>query len=292
MKKHIFTFSIFSVFFSLNAQDFVGKDAALYLNTTVKPVEISEQLQEYAYKNFYLQFDTVTKALTKDYIGKKKAPFKPFQVGEYASTSVSDYSKLVGMEFKVMGVYEENPKYDFDKGRHYVFALKNDALGTIYYEYDTRYKHNLELTTVGGLKFPEGYWCNKFTVNKDKFEDKTSYYSPQESGFSVIKIISKDITTYYLRVEEGGSTANVDGKGLFLLFEDGTKLNKDKAKIDVKVGNNGGFIYSAFVELTMEDLEILKSKKLTDNRLYIYDGSVKAESASLIQEYVKCLLAK
>ena len=119
MKKHIFTFLIFSVFFSLNAQDFVGKDAALYLNTTVKPVEISEQLQEYAYKNFYLQFDTVTKALTKDYIGKKKAPFKPFQVGEYASTSVSDYSKLVGMEFKVMGVYEENPKYELDKGRHY-----------------------------------------------------------------------------------------------------------------------------------------------------------------------------
>jgi hypothetical protein len=292
MKKYIFTFLTFSAFLSLNAQDFVGKDADLYLNATVKPVEISEQLQKYAYKNFYLQFDTVTKVLTKDYIGKKKAPFKPFQVGEYASTSVSDYSKLVGMEFKVTGVYEETPKYDFDKGSHYVFALKNDALGTIYYEYDTRYKHDLELTAVGGLKFPEGYWCNKFKVDKDKFEDKTSYYSPQESGFTVIKIISKGITTYYLSVEEGGSTANVDGKGLFLLFDDGTKLNKENAKIDVKVGNKGGFIYSAFIELTNEDLEILKTKKLTDNRLYIYDGTVNSESAKLIQEYAKCVLTK
>lgn len=291
MKKYIFTFLTFSVFISLNAQDFVGKDADLYLNATVKPVEISEQLQKYAYKNFYLQFDTVTKVLTKEPIGKKKTDFKPFQAGE-SYNPVSDYSKLVGMEFKVTGVYEETAKYDFDKGRHYVFALKNDALGTIYYEYDTRYKHDLELTAVGGLKFPEGYWCDKFTVNKDKFEDKTSYYSPQESGFTVIKIVSNGITKYYLSVEEGGSTANVDGKGLYLLFDDGSKINKENTKIDVKVGNKGGFIYSAFIELTNEDLEILKTKKLTDNRLYIYDGTVNSESANLIQEYVKCIMTE
>ena len=289
MKKYFFTFLTFSVFISLNAQDFVGKDADLYLNATVKPAEISEQLQKFAYNNFYLQFDTVTKVLTKEPIGKKKADFKPFQAGE-KYIPVSDYSKLVGMEFKVTGVYEETPKYDLDKGKNYVFALKNDVLGTIYYEYDTKYKHSLELTVVGGLKFPEGYWCNKFTINNDKFEDKTSYYSPQESGFTVIKIISKGITTYYLSVEEGGSTATVDGKGLYLLFDDGTKLNKENAKIDVKVGNKGGYIYSVFIELTNEDLEILKSKKLTDNRLYIYDGTVNAESARLIQEFVKCLL--
>lgn len=289
MKKHIITFLTFSALISLRAQDFVGKDANLYLNATVKPVEISENLQKYAYKNFYLQFDTVTKVLTKEPIGKKKADFKPFQAG-VSYSPVSDYSKLVGVEFKVIGVYEETVKYDFDKGKYYVFALKNDALGIIYYEYDTKYKHNLELTAVGGLKFPKGYWCSKFTIIKDKFEDKTSYYSPQESGFSLIKIIARGITKYYLSVEEGGSTATVDGKGLFLLFDDGTKLNKENAKIDVKVGDKGRFIYSAFIELTNEDLVILKTKKITDNRLYIYDGTVNLESANLIQEYVKCIL--
>lgn len=290
MKKYIFTLLTFSVFISLSAQDFVGMDADLYLNATVKPVEISEQLQRYAYKNFYLQFDTVTKVLTKPE-GKKSAKFKPFQTGQQYLQK-SEYSKLVGMEFKVTGVYEETAKYDFDKGMYYVFALTNDALGTIYYEYDTRYKHDLELTAVGGLKFPEGYWCNKFTVTKDKFEDKTSYYSPQESGFSVVKIVSNGITKYYLSVEEGGSTANANGKGLFLLFDDGTKINKENTNIDVKVGNKGEFIYSAFIELTNEDLEILKTKKITDNRLYIYDGTVNLESANLIQEFVKCILTK
>ena len=276
-----------------NAQDFVGKDAYLYLNATVKPNEASsEGMKQYMYKNFYLQFDTVTAVLTKDYIGKKKSPFKPFQTGEYASTSVSEYAKLVGIEFKVVGVYEEKSQYEFDKGRKYVLVLKNDALGTLYYEYDTKYKHDLEFTVVDGLTYPEGYWCNKFTVNKDKFEDKTTYYSPKESGFIIIKVISKEYIRYYLSVEVGGSTATIDGKGLFLLFDDGTKITKENAAIDVKVGNSGGFIYSAFVDLTAQDLEMLKTKQLTDHRLYIYDGTVNKESASLIQEYIKCVMMK
>jgi hypothetical protein len=289
MKKYIFTFLTFFAFISLKAQDFVGKDANLYLNATVKPIEIREILQEYAYKNFYLNFDTATKVLTKERIGKRNSNIKPFQTG-VSYNPVSDYSKLVGMEFKVIGVYEEAAKYDFEKGRYYVFALENDALGTIYYEYDTEFKHNLELTVVGGLKFPEDYWCNKFTIHKDKFEDKTSYYSPQESGFSVIKIVSNGITKYYLKVEAGGSTPKIDGKGLYLLFDDGSKINKRNEEIDLDVGNNGGYIYSAFTNLSNEDLEILKTKKLTDKRLYIYDGIVEPESANIIQEYIKCVL--
>ena len=291
MKKYIFTICTLAVSLTSKAQDFVGTDAHLYLNATVKPAEIDEKLQQYHYKNFYVQFDTVTKVLTKEPIGRKKEDFKPFQAGESYSP-VSDYSKLVGIEFTVTGVYEETPKYDFDKGRNFVLALTNESLGTIYYEYDTRYKHDLELSVVGGLEFPDGYWCDKFTINEDKFEDKTSYYSPQASGFSVIKIIKNGATNYYLSVEEGGSTANVDGKGLYILFADGSKLTKENASIDVKVGSQGGFIYSAFVELTPEDLEQLKTKKITDNRLYIYDGTVNDESAILIQEYVKCILSE
>jgi hypothetical protein len=289
MKKYIFTLLTFSAFISINSQDFVGKDAHLYLNATVKPIEKSQTLQKYAYKNFYLQFDTVSKILTKESIGKNKQEFKPFQAGEPYSP-VSDYSKLVGMEFKVVGVYEETAKYDFEKGQYFVLVLKNDALGTIFYEYDSKFEHNLELTTVGGIKFPEGYWCSKLTIINDKFEDKTSYYSPQESGFIVIKVISNGVPKYYLDVEEGGSTVNVNGKGLYLLFDDGSKINKENAEINVKVGNKyTPYIYSAFIELTNEDLNILKTKKITDNRLYIYDGTVDSESAILIQEFVKCI---
>jgi hypothetical protein len=292
MKISICTFFTVITLMSVKAQDFVGKDVKLYLNSTIKPKEISEKSQKYAYKNFYLQFDTISKVLTKDAIGKKKKDFKPFQTGEYASTSVSEYSKLVGIEFKVTGVYEETPQFDFDKGKFYVLALFNQELGTIYYKYDTRYKHNIEFEVVGQLEFPEGYWCGKFIVKNDLFEDKTSFYSPKESGFTLIKIVKNGTINYYLSVDEKGSTANVDGKGLFLLFNDGTKITKSDAKIDVSISDRGGFIYTAFVELTLEELETLKTKTITANRLYIYDGTVGPESAKLLQEYAKCLEVK
>lgn len=215
------------------AQNFAGKDVDLYLNMTVKPKEIPEKLQQYAYQNFFIEFDTVTGTLTTEPIGKKKRDFKPFQLGDYTFTS--DYSKLVGMEFKVTGVYEETPKFDFDKGKFFVFALTNESLGTIYYKYDSRYEHNLELIVIGGVNFPEGYWCEKITVVKDKFEDKTSFYSPQESGFSLVKVVKGSEINYFLKVDEDGETANVDGKGLYLLFDDGTKMSKDDAKIEVNI---------------------------------------------------------
>jgi hypothetical protein len=290
MKKY--TLVLFTTFLLIcgSCQDFVGKDAKLYLNAIVRPKEIDEYQQKYAYKNFYLQFDTTTKVLTKKPIDKKGVHFKPFQVGESYSPK-SDYSKLVGVEFKVIGVYEKAPEFDFDSGTHFVLALKNENLGIIYYEYDTRYKHDLEITLVSGLNYPDNYWCNKFTISKDKFEDKISYFSPQTSGVTVIKVVSKNISKYYLSIEEYGETANVDGKGLYLLFDDGSKIIRENVDIDVNVGRNGGFLYSAIIELSSDELNLLKSNKLTDNRLYIYDGKVDNESANLIQEYIKCILS-
>lgn len=292
MKRFLLFILLFSPFLTIRSQDFVGKDVQLYLNNTVKPIEKSESLQKYHYQNFYLQFDTITKTLKKEPIGWKKESFKPYQTGESYSP-VSDYAKLVGMEFKVVGIYEENRQYEFEKGRFFVLVLENESLGKIYYEYDAEFEHNLELSVVGGLKFPDKYWCNKLTIVKDKFEDKTSYYSPQESGFIVIKIVTNDRITYYLDVETGGHTVNVSGKGLYILFEDGSKISKPQAEIDVKVGNKyTPYIYSAFIELSKEDLEIMKTKKITDKRLYIYDGTVNPEAANLIQEYTKCIVSE
>ncbi len=288
MSKYTLSFLITFLLSTCYAQNFVGKDAFLYKNAIVKPSETSsEGLKQFMYKNFYLQFDTTSKVLTKNYIGKKKTQYKPFQKGEYPS--YSEYTQLVGKEFKVIAVYEEAPKYEFDKGQYYVFELKNDVIGTVYYEYDTRFEGSFELTVVGKLNFPEGYWCNKFTIVKDKFKDKTSYYSPEESGFTFIKIIENGITDYYVSVELGSSTLNINGVGLHLLFEDGTKISK-AGDVDVKVGDSGRYIYSAFIKLVDQDLEILRAKKITDIRLHIFDEEIQEGSAIKIIEYVKCLI--
>ncbi len=275
--------------FIAKAQDFVGKDVNLYLNTTVKPTEASsEGLKQYMYKNFFVQFDEVTKILTEDYIGKKKLPFKPYQIGEYASTSVSEYSKMVGTEYKVVAIYDLTEKYEFNKGRFFVFALTN-LTGTIYYKYDSKYEHNLELTVVGGLTYPEGYFCSKIEKEVDKFEDKISFYSPTAGGISLIKSINKGIETYFVEFETNGETANVSKKGLFVLFSDGTKWAKEDADINVKVTDDARYMYSAFVEVKKEDIEIFKTHIITDNRLYIYDRVIKVDDAKQVQEYFKCI---
>lgn len=282
----LFTAIFISFSFVSFSQDFVGKDAYLFKGATVKPVEASsEGLKEYMYKNFYLHFDTVTKLLTKDYIGKKKLPFKPFQTGEYASTSVSQYDKLLGQEYKVIGVYNEANEYDKDK---FVLAL-NNAAGTIYYEYDPRYKHDLELAVIGGLNFPAGYFCTKLTTTVDKFTKKTSIYSPEEGGVTFIKNIEGTDTTVYLSVSNYGTTVVVDGKGLIVLFEDGTKFEKPNVGIDVKVADKGGFNYRAFLKITKEELALFASKKVTDTRLYIYDRTLQPDATKLILQYAKCM---
>ena len=57
MKKYLFAFYLTTSAILSRSQDFVGVDAQFYLNTTVKPIELNENLQKYHYKNFYLQFD-------------------------------------------------------------------------------------------------------------------------------------------------------------------------------------------------------------------------------------------
>ena len=104
-----------------------------------------------------------------------------------------------------------------------------------------------------------------------------------------MKVIDRGETTIYLIVRVSGSTLNVGKEGLYILFEDGTKLIKPDAKIDVEVSSGSGYVYSAFVPLSQSEIKLLINKDITDKRTYLYDGTVDNESAKEIREYLKCL---
>jgi hypothetical protein len=274
------------------SQSFFGDDVDLYLNTVIKPKEISEGLQKFAYKNFYLKFDTVAKVLTEDFIGRKRLPFKPFQIGEYPhnSTSTSDYSELVGTEFVIEAIYKLPKKYEFLDDKYYVFKLTNPELGTYYYKYDSEYEHNMELDIVRGLVYPADYWCKDIDKEVDKFNGKTRYSTPEKDGLSMVKVIMSNDTTYFIHVRNGGSTVNVGVEGMILLFDDGSKIEKKSAEVDVKTGKYS-YVYSAFEELNSDAIMILCEKLITDTRLYIYDNEIDKDNSILIQEYLKCLVS-
>lgn len=275
---------LFTVF-ALNSfgQEWPGENPELLKGKTVKPKEIAENLQKYHYKNFFKEFDKEAKQFTTD-DNKNRI----FSSGPEYST-VSEYGKLLGKEFKVIEVYEIVAKYSFSN-KEFAIELHNEEIGTVYYKYNAKYEHDFELEVVGGIDFPEGYFCQQITEEKDKFEDKITYYTPIESGFSFMKVITAGDTAIYLSVREYGSTLNVGEKGLYLLLSNGEKISRPNAELDTDVSSTGsGYTYSAFILLKKEEIQLLKEHLITDNRLYIYDGTVKEGSAKKIQEYLKCL---
>lgn len=275
--KRILTLLILLISTFSFSQNFPGESVELLLNKTVKPKVIDESLQKYAYRNFYSKFDTTTKEFEKYKKSHRAFP---------TSSTLSDYNKLVGKEFKVIKIYDQKAILPSNKGKKFVLELQSDELGTVYYDYNSEYDHDFELEVVGGLELPEGFYCKDITTTTDKFTGESRSTTEYSEGILLMKTVKDGSSKIYLKINEPGSTLNVGKKGLILLLENGKKIERPNAKIDVEV-NSGSYVYSAFIELTDSEIKLLKENAITDNRLYIYDGTIK--KGKKIIEYLKCL---
>ena len=258
-------------------ENFPAQMVDLLLEKTVKPKVLEESMQRYAYKNFYSKFDTESKKLEKYKKGHRAFP---------SGTSQSDYNKLVGKEFKVVKIYDQTPTLSSDSGRYFVLELRNEELGTVYYDYDSKYDFNFELEVVGVLELPEGFYCRDIKTETDKFTGETSATSDYSEGISFIKITKEGTSRIYLTINESGSTLNVGKKGLILLLENDKKIERPNAKIDVESGRSN-YVYSAFIELTKAEIDLIKENNIIADRLYVYDGEIK--NGAKLGQYLKCL---
>ena len=262
------------------AQNFPGKNVNLLRNKIVKPKEYKEeQNKSFHYRNFYKNFDTISKKL-------ETYNNNIFQDKNYNS----NYYKLVGLPFKVTNIYKkkmliESPSFP----QEYVLELFNDSIGVIYYDYDTEYEFNYELEVVGGLNVPNDFYCKEIEYEKDKFTNEEKYSTPIQDGITLIKYIENGKTSIYMMVYVIGYTANVGEQGAYLLLENGSKITKLKEPIDIDVNENN-YRYSAFILLNTADIALLKKYKITDIRLYIYDRKFEEEAAIRIKGYLNCLI--
>lgn len=282
MQRLIITIILNLVFITTFGQKFPVNNPEFLLNQIVKPKEISESLQSKHYKKFFLEFDKEKKQFTKD-----EKENKPFPSGPSYSL-VSDYNKLNGKEFKVLAVYKTIPKNPLFSIK-YVLEIENKDIGIVYYMYDPDFEDSIELEVIGELKYPENYFCDKIEYKKDKFENKETFYSPTENGIKFIKTVENGKSHFYLSVSTSGITLNVNEKGLYILFSDGTKISKPNEEIDVDVSSGSGYDYSSFIQLTSTEIRQLTMKSITDFKLYIYEETIDDESALKIKEYLKCL---
>lgn len=277
MNKSLLSFFLLITTLSI-AQNFPAKNVELLLNKMVIPKVIEqESMRKYAYKNFYTVFDIENKHLET---------FKKSHRAFPKSSSISDYNELVGKEFVVFAIHERNKSYSSESELNYVLELFNENLGTIFYDYSSKYEHSFELEVIGGLDVPEGFYCNDIKTTSDKFtgdETKTTDFS---EGICFMKVTKGNVSNIYLKINETGSTLNLGKKGLTLLLENNKRLERPETKIDVKLSGKN-YVYSAFIELSNEEVNLLIENPITDDRLYIYDGEIK--NGNKLSEYLKCL---
>lgn len=274
MKRIFFTLILMGIILPFYGQNFPGKNVTLLMNRDLKVGPLPLSHQKFGYDNFY-----------KD----KRLRHVLDQNKPHITTK---YETLVGKTFKVVNI---TPYSAPGEGLEYRLTLFNKELQTVYFKYSPEYAFLFPFEVIGGIKLPEGFFCNDLNTRKDKFTGDTTISSPFEFGIYFMKIIKDNKPSIYMFVQESGSTLNVNKKGLFFILDNGQKIMRPNAKIKVKVndvaslGLTDDYLYSALIKLTPGEINLLTNHRITDERLYIYDGTIVQEPGNLLKEYLKCL---
>ena len=288
MKIIIFLLSFISIVSKLNAQNnfeynFLGREYIHY-----KGVQFKLNINEYFGLEYSFYSDI--KDCQLSYNKNVKYP-DPNMVGATLRDS------LINKVYLVEKIIDLNGNDLFDKTINYssinpILVLKDLHNGEIIF-----YKYNKDISIefpflTSKIIYPNNFFCSKIEKEIDEFTNEIKFSTPslsdgEISPVSILKIISKGKTIYYLSLRTQGSTININKTGVIILFQDGTKWSKD-AKIDADVGRNG-FDYSAFITLNPNDLAIFSTKKIKKFRLYIYDQEISPRNAELFKYYVDCI---
>lgn len=131
--------------------------------------------------------------------------------------------------------------------------------------------------------------CSQIVREIDDFTKEIELSTPF-NDLSLHKYINKSITTYYAYIKVNGYTYNVLNEGVFILFDDGTKISKPNEKIDVRLSSSNEWEYTSMIKLSSTDIANLKTKKIKKVRLYIYDSELNPELITNLPFQMQCLL--
>lgn len=123
----------------------------------------------------------------------------------------------------------------------------------------------------------------------DKFDGTITFYSPIHNQIKLIKIIKDNNVFYYMRLTCLGSTMNVMKRGVTILFENDLRIDRPEIEIDVDYVS-GGYSYSAFIDLSTDEMNMIANNQMTDFKLYIYDCVVNVFKRKKYMKYASCLL--
>lgn len=135
--------------------------------------------------------------------------------------------------------------------------------------------------------------CSSVNKKVDKFTGKVTYMSPVISpshSATPSIVFLKDDSTIFLSLSGVGSSLRVSKKGVYILFDNGEKINREDVTIDVKPNENSGWwTYSAIFKLSNKEIELFKKYLLTDFRLYLFDESLNENLSKEVMFYANCI---
>ena len=257
-------------------QNYPGTEVQLLLGKTlvVKSYKIdfiASTDGDTVYYEYYSEFYKNNK-LTKTY----KRDFYDFSKLEY----------LVDKKFKVVNIqpYSEDKKY-------YILELENNE-ETIYFKYDSNFSSNFPFKVVGGIILSDEYYCKNIIEDEDKFSGVKSY-TKRVRNVKILKT-SKD-GMYLTALSMHQISYQVKSKnGVILLLENGEKIEKPNAYVEVDVHNPGGghpYIHRTSIKLTDAEVSLLSKNKITDYRIGYVDGAISSTDALTLMKTIRCFIS-
>jgi len=267
MKQVLFALSLF-FYVAVYAQDFPGKSIEMLEGKELRVMELPEDRQDRGYPNFFSD-----SGLRNGY--KKKI------------VGYTKYSALVGKVFKVKSYKPINSVM-------YAIELENKETGTLYYRYTQSNDYDYFFEVVGGLVYPEGFFCDRIIIEEGgwnyNYTDKVTprKFTPQIDN--VKASYSKFVTNKYVfsvKLIKKNDRKESGLKGLTLVLENGKEVNFPEEPIKVDP-DDLAYEYSAEVHPNDEQFNMLMNSKIVLIKLASHEKPF--PKGSLFMSLLQCLI--
>ena len=268
MKKIILLFVVMSSLM-VTAQNFPGEKIDLLANKELRVIPLSESSQKYGYKGFYT--DASLKKLYKE---------KDFG---------TPYKELSGKTFKVLSF--EPYKTSTGNLKHKL-KIENSETDILFFDYDPKYSHSFPFEVIGGLQYPEGFFCERMLEKEPLKENSRKYEFPFANGVKLIKTVDEEYTFIFAAINLPTDTKEEKGtirRGVTITFDNGKTISMPDQKVNHTPNGSGGTVYSAVVSFTTpEELDLLKNHKMAKVKFDKFEREIR--EGDEIREYAKCFL--
>ncbi len=263
MKNVLLFIALFSASV-LSAQNFSGESVALLEGKELKVKPLEKSGQKYGYREFYTDSD-LKKVYKKDGFNTK-------------------YSALSDKVFKVVS-YEP---FNSHVGTKYKLKIENPDTGILYYKYDPKFSVIFPFEVIGGLTYPDGFFCNQIK-EESPVGDAKRYQFKFADGVQIIQLKDEENNIYAnINLPVNSKIAyNVMLTGAVLELENGQSINLPSQKISHEDNGAGGTVINALITLSNEHTDLLKKHKLFKIKFDKYERTY--DEGLTLQEYIKCV---